>query len=91
MDERVKRSSVTFRHPFTLRGEERLQPAGSYEIETVEEPILGLSFVAYRRVSTTIILTGPAHTRQLSRSTRRTWPPLSRMTQRTAVTRDELR
>lgn len=66
MEERVNRSSVSFRHPFTLAGEDRPQPAGTYEIETVEEPISGLSFLAYRRVSTTITLHGPGLlTRQL--------------------------
>lgn len=54
MPERITRSSVTFLHPFSLAniGE---QPAGTYTIETVEE-LLPLSFVAYRRVSTTIEL-----------------------------------
>jgi hypothetical protein len=66
MQERVNRSSISFRYPFTLAGEERPQPAGIYEIETVEEPIPGLSFLAYRRISTTITLPGPGLlTRQL--------------------------
>lgn len=37
----------------TIEGE---QPPGIYAVETTEVPIDGLSFVAYRRVSTTIIL-----------------------------------
>jgi len=35
-----------------------VQPAGIYDVETVEEQLEGLSFVAYRRVATTITLHG---------------------------------
>jgi len=31
-------------------------PAGPYAVETDEEPIVGLSFMAYRRVATVIFL-----------------------------------
>jgi hypothetical protein len=56
MSERVRREQVTFLHAFSLAGlEEELGP-GTYTVETIEEPIDGLSFVAYRRVSTTIVL-----------------------------------
>ena len=47
---------MTFLHPFSLAGVEGEQAAGTYAVETLEEPIEGLSFVAYRRVSTTIVL-----------------------------------
>jgi hypothetical protein len=47
---------VCFAHPFALRAVEGEQPPGIYAVETTEVPIDGLSFVAYRRVSTTIIL-----------------------------------
>jgi len=56
MPERTTRSSVTFLHPFALAGVDGVQPAGTYSIETVEETLDNLSFVAYRRVSTTIVL-----------------------------------
>ena len=56
MPERITRRSVTFLHPFSLVGVEGLQAAGTYTIETVEEPIENLSFIAYRRVSTAIVL-----------------------------------
>jgi hypothetical protein len=55
MDERVTSTTVTFLHPFSLNVVGEL-PAGSFTIETVEEPIPGLSFLAYRRVSTAIVL-----------------------------------
>ncbi len=56
MTERVTHSAVTFLHAFTLRDLDGLQPPGMYLIETVEEPLDTLSFLAYRCVSTTITL-----------------------------------
>ena len=56
MPERTTHSSVTFLHPFSLVGLDGVQPAGTYTIETVEETVDNLSFVAYRRVSTTIVV-----------------------------------
>lgn len=56
MDERVISRVVTFVRPFSLNGVDGELAAGSYTIETVEEPIAGLSFLAYRRVSTAIVL-----------------------------------
>lgn len=57
MTERITVHSVEFQHPFRLGGI-GLQPAGIYEIETVEVPLENVSFVAYRRISTTITLQG---------------------------------
>jgi len=45
---------VTFRHPFRLDALEGEQPAGVYEIATDEEQVEDISFLAYRRVATTI-------------------------------------
>ena len=56
MTDRVTHETVTFAHPFELADVDGKQPAGTYTIETVEEPIDSVSFVAYRRVSTTIVL-----------------------------------
>lgn len=53
---RSRRETVTFKHPFRIHGIERLLPAGAYEIITDEEPIEGLSFSAYRRVATMIMV-----------------------------------
>jgi hypothetical protein len=41
---------------FSLDGLDETQPAGSYTVQTDEEPIEGLSFLAYRRVATVIFL-----------------------------------
>ena len=54
MSERSKRTTAVFFHPATVVGIEGLLAAGTYRVETVEEQIPGLSFVAYRRLQTTI-------------------------------------
>jgi hypothetical protein len=48
---RSRREVVTFRHPFRIRGIDRLLPAGAYEVVTDEETIEGLSFEAFRRAA----------------------------------------
>ena len=57
---RSRRETVTFKHPFRIRGVDRQLPAGSYEIITDEETIDGLSFAAFRRVATMILVPGAA-------------------------------
>ncbi len=56
---RTSRKTVTFRHPFTLTNLDGPQPAGRYEVEMEEELIEGLSFPAYHRTLTIILLPGP--------------------------------
>ena len=56
MSNRSRREFVTFKHPFRIRSVERLLPEGTYEVITDEEMIEGLSFAAYRRIATMIIL-----------------------------------
>jgi hypothetical protein len=51
---RSRRETVTFRHPFRMRGIDRVLPAGAYEVVTDEETIEGLTFAAYRRIATMI-------------------------------------
>lgn len=53
---RTKRTQVTFQHSFRLDAFDKPQPPGTYLVETDEELIEGLSFVAYRRVSTSLHL-----------------------------------
>ena len=70
MTDRVSRAAVTFAQPFFVEGVGRNQPAGTYEVETVEEPIEGLSFLAYRTVSTSIVIPrsgGGKHDFQMAR------------------------
>jgi hypothetical protein len=54
---------VTFKHPFRIKGIERLLQPGAYEVVTDEELIEGLSFPCFRRVATMIMVPGlpPQH------------------------------
>src|SRR6202007_3410698 len=56
MTVRSRREVVTFRHPFRIRGVDRLLPAGPYEVITDEEMIEGLSFASFRRIATMIVV-----------------------------------
>ena len=53
---RTTRETVTFAHSFSLYAVDDVQPAGTYTVDIDEELIEGLSFLAYRRVATTIYL-----------------------------------
>ena len=56
MTMRTSRKTATFRRPFSLSGMDAVQPAGTYTVETNEESIEGLSFPAWRRTATVILL-----------------------------------
>ena len=60
MSVRSRRETITFQHPFRLRGVDRLLPSGAYEVITDEEMIEGLSFPAFRRVATMIMVPATA-------------------------------
>ena len=60
MTTRSRREIVTFKHPFQIRGVDRLLPAGAYEVITDEEMIEGLSFASFRRVATMIMVPAAA-------------------------------
>jgi hypothetical protein len=56
MNNRTSEERVTFNRTFLLPSVDEVLPAGIYLVETEEEQIDSLSFVAYRRVATTITL-----------------------------------
>jgi hypothetical protein len=58
MATRTISSTVTFTHPFLLKGVDRMLAAGSYRVVTDEESIEELSFPVYRRVATMIFVPG---------------------------------
>ena len=60
MTTRSRRETITFQHPFRIKGIDRLLPPGAYEVITDEEMIEGLSFAAYRRVATMIVVPAAA-------------------------------
>ncbi|QAU44595.1 hypothetical protein [Bradyrhizobium guangzhouense] len=53
---RSRRETVTFKHPFHIRGIERMLPAGVYQVIADEETIESETFSAWRRVGTSIIV-----------------------------------
>jgi hypothetical protein len=60
MTTRSRRETFHFKHPFRIRGIDRLLSAGAYEVVTDEEMIEGLSFPCVRRVATMIMVPGVA-------------------------------
>ena len=58
MNMRSTRSTVTFSNPFTLRGYPDDLPAGDYDVLVEEELLQGLSFEAYRRTATCMMVRG---------------------------------
>ena len=60
MTTRSRRETVHFKHPFQIRGIDRLLPPGAYEVVTDEEMIEGISFPCFRRVATMITVPGAA-------------------------------
>lgn len=54
-------TEVTFRHAFDLEAVGSGLPAGTYRVDIEEERIEGLSFLAYRRLSTHIRLPAIGH------------------------------
>jgi hypothetical protein len=53
---RTSLTNVTFGRPFVLGGFDEKFPEGIYTVETDEELLEGISFLAYRRISTLIHL-----------------------------------
>ena len=47
---------ITFLRPFSVTDVDGVQPAGTYTVETIDRTLDNLSFIAYRRVSTSILL-----------------------------------
>ena len=60
MTTRSRRETVHFKHPFRIKGIDRLLAPGAYEVITDEEMIEGLSFASFRRVATMIMVPGAA-------------------------------
>ncbi len=49
-------TTVTFHKPFAMAGVDGRHPPGTYEVMTDEEELPGVSFVAWRRVRTSMRL-----------------------------------
>lgn len=59
MDLRTRRSTVRFTRPFLLSGYDEDLPAGEYEFIVEEELLQGLSFEAYRRTASYLLIHAP--------------------------------
>jgi hypothetical protein len=68
MTVRTHTKTVTFNRPFVIGGMDEVLPAGDYQVETDEEPIEGVSFLAYRRVSVRIHIPSPGGNPALTRT-----------------------
>ena len=60
MNSRKTSQTVTFVHPFWIAGYEDDLPAGEYQVDVDEELLEGLSFEAYRRTGTYLLVRGQA-------------------------------
>ena len=56
MTVRTSSKTLTFAHPFLLKGVDRILAAGDYRVVTDEELIEELSFPVYRRVASMIFV-----------------------------------
>jgi len=68
MKTRTNEKTVTFRRPFMLAGLDELLPAGDYSVETEEELVEGISYAAFRRTSTLLLLHAEAGLPHLARA-----------------------
>jgi hypothetical protein len=57
MSSRTTHTTVTFEHPFSLKGLDGPQAPGTFKVQTDDELMEGVSFPAYRR--TLLRLIGP--------------------------------
>lgn len=64
---RTTQRTVTFDRPFRLAEIDEMLPAGDYTVETDEDIIQGISFVAWRRVNTIMHLPSVTHNKSLTR------------------------
>lgn len=64
---RTTTKTVTFTRPFTLKGFDEELPASVYTVQTDEEPLESISFLAYRRISTLLYVPGKPGDRVVTR------------------------
>ena len=60
MTSRSTRSTVTFVHSFRIAGYEDELPAGDYDVVVDEDLLEGVSFEAYRRTASYLLIGGQA-------------------------------
>lgn len=65
---RSTKKTVVFHKPFTLENTGESFPSGQYVVETVEESLKDISFIAFRRIHTLLNIPSPSSNIALSRS-----------------------
>lgn len=65
MASRISSKQVVFHRPFWVSGFDCRQPAGTYTVDTEEELVEALSFLAWRRSATIVRLTRGGTTKYL--------------------------
>ena len=60
MNSRSTKSTVTFAHPFRIAGYDDELPAGAYDVLVDEDLMEGLSFEAFRRTASYLLIGGQA-------------------------------
>ena len=70
MTRRTRQSIFRFPAPFAVSDIEEMQPPGDYAVEEDDELIEGLSWLAYRRVATFILLPALGKRRGTTRAVR---------------------
>ena len=68
MTTRTTTKSITFTHPFVLGDLDVVFPPGVYSVETDEETVDGVAFLAYRRISVVFYLPSPTGNPVLARA-----------------------
>jgi hypothetical protein len=66
MPERTTRSTVTFAAPFKLEELDEVQPAGTYDIDTIEQAFEGNERTVYVRVETLLYIRSAGTTRTVT-------------------------
>jgi hypothetical protein len=61
MTTRTSSKMVRFNHPFSLKNVDGVLPPGTYRVDTDEELLEGVSYLAYRRAATFIFLPALSH------------------------------
>lgn len=66
MAERRTRSTVTFASPFKLKELDEVQPAGTYDVDTIEQMVEGNDRTVYVRTATLLYIRSAGMTRTVT-------------------------
>lgn len=78
MAERTTRSKVTFAAPFKLKELDEVQPAGTYDVDTIEQGFEGAERTVYVRTATLLYIRSASSTRTVTVDPKRLQEALAR-------------